>query len=161
MALIVIEVVTLSSGRSLQQEPHVVEGVDGDADLAHLALGARVVGVVPHLGREVEGARQAGLTGAQEELEPLVGGLGRPKPGVLAHGPQPAAVHVGMDPAGIRIAPGLTEPLGRLPSLERLGSVDRPDLDARVGAVLAFRCRRFGHEPQAKSLEEGLVAGAP
>ena len=47
----------------VEQQPHVLERVDGHADLADLALGAGVVGVVAHLRRQVEGARQAGLAG--------------------------------------------------------------------------------------------------
>ena len=69
--------------------------VDGHADLADLALGARVVGVVAHLGGQVEGARQPGLAGLEQELEALVGGLGGAEAGVLAHRPEPAAVHRG------------------------------------------------------------------
>ena len=34
-----------------QQEAHVVDRIDGDADLADLALSARVIGVVAHLRR--------------------------------------------------------------------------------------------------------------
>ena len=63
VALMVIDVVTLSRGRSGQEQPHVGQRVDGHADLADLALGAGVVGVVAHLGRQVEGARQPGLAG--------------------------------------------------------------------------------------------------
>ena len=48
-----------------EQHAHVVDRVDGHADLADLALGPRVVGVVAHLRRQVEGARQAGLAGAR------------------------------------------------------------------------------------------------
>jgi len=40
------------------------------------AFGSLVIGVEPHLGREIEGARQAGLAGGQQELEALVRRLG-------------------------------------------------------------------------------------
>ena len=43
------------------EQAHVGQRVDGHADLAHLALGPGVVGVVAHLRRQVEGAREAGL----------------------------------------------------------------------------------------------------
>ena len=39
-----------------------------------------VVRVVAHLGRQVEGTRQAGLPGVEQELEALVGRLAEPKP---------------------------------------------------------------------------------
>ena len=61
MALMVIEVVTLSIEQvGLEQDAHVGHRVDGHPDLSHLALGPRVVGVVAHLGGQVEGARQSG-----------------------------------------------------------------------------------------------------
>ena len=40
---------------------HVREGVDRDADLADLARGQRVVGVVADLGGQIEGDGEAGL----------------------------------------------------------------------------------------------------
>jgi hypothetical protein len=67
--LIVIDVVTSSSGSPRAGQPHVLERRDRDADLADFALGARVIGVVAHLGGQVEGARQSGLTGLQRNLK--------------------------------------------------------------------------------------------
>ena len=61
VALIVIEVFIPASGMSVEQRPHVADVADRDADLADLAAGERVVGVVAGLGRQVEGDRQAGL----------------------------------------------------------------------------------------------------
>ena len=63
--LIVIDVVTFSSGRPAKQQSHVLDRVDRDTDLADLALGARVVGVVAHLCGQVERARQPGLAGVR------------------------------------------------------------------------------------------------
>ena len=51
---------------AVEQHPHVVDRVDRDADLADLAVGERVVGVVAHLGRQVEGHRQPGLPGREQ-----------------------------------------------------------------------------------------------
>ena len=87
--LIVIEVVTSSSGRSGEQVTHVLERRDRDADLADLTLGSDVVGVKAHLGRQVKGARQSGLTGFEEELEALVRWLRRcriPRTGAWSRG---------------------------------------------------------------------------
>ena len=94
-------------------------------DLAHLALRAGVVGVVAHLGGEVEGARQAGLAGVEQELEALVGGLGRAEAGVLAHGPQAAPVHVGTDAPGVGVRAGFAQP-GRPGPTRRGRRVRRP-----------------------------------
>ncbi len=124
----------LVQGQVGEQQAHVGEGVNGHPHLAHLALGARVVRVEPHLGGEVEGTRQSRLPCAQEELEPFVGVLGRAEPGVLAHGPQPAPVHAGVDATRVRLAPGLAEPALRIPALEIGGPVHGPYLDARIRA---------------------------
>ena len=108
----------LVEGQAGQQQAHVGQRVDGHPDLAHLALGPGVVRVEPHLGGEVEGARQPGLARAQEELEALVGVLGRPEPGVLPHGPQPAPVHAGVDAPRVGRLPGLAQPAIGVPALE-------------------------------------------
>ena len=102
------------------EEAHVGQRVDGHADLAHLALGPGVVGVVAHLGRQVEGARQPGLAGLEQELEALVGLLGRAEAGVLAHRPQLRAVHLGVDAPGVGERPRLAQLRGRVPALEVL-----------------------------------------
>ena len=61
VALMVIEVETLPSGMPSKSTLHVVERVDGHADLAHLAAGAGCVGVVAHLRGQIEGDGEAGL----------------------------------------------------------------------------------------------------
>ena len=100
VALMVIEVDTLSSGRPSSSRRMSLEGGDGHPGAPHLALGQRVIRVAPHLGGQIEGHRQAGLPGGQQPLEAGVGGLGRAEAGVLAHGPQPAPVHGGLHAAG-------------------------------------------------------------
>ena len=165
MALMVIEVVTLSSGQTGQQQAHVGHRVDGHPDLAHLALRARMVRVVAHLGGQVEGARQPGLARAEQELEPLVGRLGRAEPGVLAHGPQPAPVHVGPDPPGVGVPAGRAQLLVGVPALEVVRPVDRADLDARIGEPLvvgpagrALRCH--GHRLRGRRASGRSRSGA-
>ena len=99
MALMVIEVVTFSSGMSFNRSLHVGERGDGDADLADLARGHRVVGVVADLGRQVEGDGEAGLALVEEVAVAAVRLLGVAEAGVLAHRPEAAAVHRGLDAA--------------------------------------------------------------
>ena len=84
--------------------------------LPDLALGPGVVRVVAHLRGQVEGAGEAGLAGVEEELEALVGGLGRAEAGVLAHGPQLRAVHLGVDATGVGERPGLAQLDRRVPT---------------------------------------------
>src|SRR5262245_40446882 len=55
-----------------------------------------MVGVVPHLRREIERDGQTRLPGLEQMMKPDVRLFGRSEPGILAHGPQPATVHRGM-----------------------------------------------------------------
>ena len=74
--LTVIDVVTSSSGMPSKSALHVVERRDRDALAADLAARARVVGVVAHERRHVEGGREAGLPLREQEVEARVGVLG-------------------------------------------------------------------------------------
>ncbi len=76
---------------------HVIHGIDRHADAADFAVRARAVGVDAHLRGQIERDRQSCLSVVQQQAKPPVGLLGRAEPGVLAHGPQPAAVHRGLD----------------------------------------------------------------
>ena len=89
-ALIVIDTVTSPRSMPGEQRLHVVERVDRDALAADLAQRSRVVGVVAHQRRHVEGGRQPGLAVVEQVAEALVGLLGGAEAGELAHRPQPA-----------------------------------------------------------------------
>jgi len=78
---------------------HVLESADGDADLADLGGCQRVVGIIADLRGQVEGDAQACLSLFEEIAVTPVGLFGGGEAGVLAHGPEPAAVHGGMDAA--------------------------------------------------------------
>ncbi len=62
----------------VEQDAHVIDRVDGDAYLADLTVGQRVVGVVAHLGRQVEGNRQPRSARGQQLPVPLIGRCGSP-----------------------------------------------------------------------------------
>ncbi len=121
VALMVIEVETRSSGMPVQQQAHVVQGVDRHPDLAHFTRRHRMVGVVTHLGGEIEGHREPGLSVLEEVLEPAVGLGGVAEAGVLPHGPHAAPVHGGVDAASER----------RLARFAEIGSRDRSRGDPR------------------------------
>src|SRR6185312_11009703 len=87
----------------LEQQFHVVEGVDGNAGLPHLALRERVVAVVADLCWKVEGDAQAHDALAEEVVVARVAFFGGGKAGILSHRPQLAAVHVGLDAPGIGV----------------------------------------------------------
>ena len=109
MALIVIEVLTSPSGSPSSRTRHVGEARDRDADPAHLPLRLAGVGVVAHLGRQVEGDRQPGLALLEQVAEAPVRLLGGREAGVLAHRPEAAAVHRRLDAAGERVLAGRPE----------------------------------------------------
>jgi hypothetical protein len=75
-------------GNAFEQASHVAEMGDRHADLAHLAAGENVIGVVARLGRQVEGDRQAGLTLGEVPPIKLVGGRGRRVPRIGAEQPR-------------------------------------------------------------------------
>ena len=83
----VIEVFISVERDAVEQRPHVAEVADRHADLADLAAGQLVVGVVAGLGRQVEGDRQAGLALGQVAPVERVGLGRRGVPGVGAHHP--------------------------------------------------------------------------
>ena len=102
-ALIVIEVETRSSGIPSKTVSMSASESIATPDLAHLAGGALVVGVEAHLGGQVERGGEARLALGEQELEALVGRLGRAEPGVLADRPRPRAVHRRLDAARERV----------------------------------------------------------
>src|SRR5205823_869345 len=78
----------------IEQDLHVRDRVDRDAGPAHLALRARIVGVVPELRRQVERDRQPVLPALEQVSVARVRLLGGGESGVLADRPRPPPVHV-------------------------------------------------------------------
>ncbi len=60
-----------------------------------------MIGIVAHERGQVEGGGEAGLALREEIAEALVSVLGGTEAGELPHGPEAAAVHRGMNAAGI------------------------------------------------------------
>ena len=85
----------------IEQQFHVGDGSDGDAHLSHFAGGERMVGVHAHLRGQIEGDGESGGALRQQVAVALVAFLGGAEAGVLAHGPQPLAVHVFIDTPGV------------------------------------------------------------
>ena len=92
-----------------EERLHVGERVDRDALAADLAERPRVVGVVAHQRRHVEGRREAGLAVLEQVAEALVRLLGRAEAGELAHRPELPAVHRRVDAARERVHAGVAE----------------------------------------------------
>ena len=91
----------LVQANAVEQSFHVGQRRHRDAAGAELTVGPRVVGVVPIEGGHIEGYREASLPLLQQELEPLVGFLGTPKPGEHTESPQAAPVAGIMDAAQV------------------------------------------------------------
>ena len=122
-----------------KQNLHILERADRGAALAHLAFRQRVIGVVAHQRRQIEGDRESGLALFQQVMIAAVGLLRRGEAGELAHGPELAAIHVAVDAARVR------EIAGRfwLESRQILGPVDGPDGHAADRSELARRGKRL------------------
>jgi hypothetical protein len=131
---------------AVEQPVQVLDGVDRHAGLADLALGAGVVGVQAHLGRQVERDRQAGLAVLQEIAEAPVRLLRGRHAGVLPHRPQAAAVHRRMHAAGERRGARPAEVSLGVEALQIGRRVDGLQLDAGVGPPvrLAHLAQRTG-----------------
>src|SRR5438094_108490 len=80
---------------------HVLQRVDRDPAVAHLAFAQRIVGVVTHQGGHVEGHRQAGLALREQELIAAVRLFGGTVTGELTDGPELPTIHGRIDPARV------------------------------------------------------------
>ncbi len=113
---------------AVEQDLHVLDGVDRHAGLADVADDARMVAVVAAVGGEVEGDRQPCWPGGQRLAVEGVRLLGGREAGVLADRPGPAGVHRRARAAGegreARQGAGVLEPF------EVGGGVERLDGDA-------------------------------
>src|SRR5439155_5524353 len=92
---------------AVEQTLHVGQRGDGHAGATHFARRQRMVRIHPHLGGKIEGHREAGSTLRKQVPVTLIAFFGAPEAGILAHGPEPLAVHVGIDAASVRKLAGL------------------------------------------------------
>mmetsp|Transcript_40575 Transcript_40575/g.96083 ORF Transcript_40575/g.96083 Transcript_40575/m.96083 type:complete len:549 (-) Transcript_40575:32-1678(-) len=118
---------------AVEEDLHVLDGVDGDAGHAHVSADARVVRVVPAVGREVEGDREPLSARGDRPLVERVRLLGSGEASVLPDSPRAVRVHGSVRPARVGVLPGeevADVVLGRLDVRPR---VDRLDRDALGG----------------------------
>jgi hypothetical protein len=88
---------------------HVVERVDRNSLATHLAERSRMIRVVAHQRRHVEGRRKPGLPVLEQVAEALVRLGRRPETRELAHRPQSPAIHRRIDAARERVDAGVAE----------------------------------------------------
>ena len=132
----------------VEQDAHIVDRVDGDAHLADLAVGERMIGVIAHLGRQIERNRQTRRAGSQQLPVALIALDGGAEPRVLAHCPRPTGVHRRVDTARVRELPGNTQFFLGLPAVERLRTVDRRKRQPRLRQP-ALRISHCSHAPES------------
>ncbi len=91
----------LVEGDAVEEDLHVLDGIDGHAGLADVAQDPGIVRVVAAVGGQVEGHGDALTTGGQGLAVEGVGFFGGGEAGVLADGPRPHGVHGGLGTAQI------------------------------------------------------------
>ena len=119
---------------AVEQRRHVLDRVDRHADAADLAGGERVIGVVADLRRQIEGDAQAADALREQVAIAAVRLRGRPEARVLAHRPEPAAIHGRLDAAGVRELARHPEVAGRV----EVGQVGRGQ-EGWLGVAAAHR----------------------
>ena len=134
-----------------QELLHVLDCVDGDAGPSDLALRHRMVGVVSHLGRQVEGDRQPRLPLAEEVAQAPIGPGGVAEAGVLPNGPEAAPVHGRLHAAGERGG-------AREPQVLRVG--DLLDVDRRVEPLDRDPAVRLEPRAALRQTREGFAQRA-
>ena len=137
VALIVIDVETRAERNAVEQLRHVVDRVDRHADPADLAGRERVIRVVAHLRRQIERDAQAGHPLVEQVAIAPIGLRGGAEARVLAHRPQPAAIHRRLDAAREGKRAGKAELVWRIPALERVGIENRTEASVTVGLLSA------------------------
>jgi hypothetical protein len=130
-----------------EQDLHVGEARDRDADAADLAGRFGRVRVVAHLRRQVERHREARLALLEQVPEPAVRLLGGGEAGVLAHRPEPAPVHRRLDPAREGHLTRVAEVSLDVEARDVLGAVQVVDLDPGGGLE---RISPLGGAPQRR-----------
>src|SRR5262245_55243281 len=122
----------------MEECSHVVDRVDRDANTPDLAEAARVVGVAPHLRREIERDREAGLTLPEQISVAFVRLRRRAEARILAHRPEPAAVHVRLHAAREGWGARDAEVADGVEARDVVGAVERGGVDP-TGEVLHTR----------------------
>ena len=80
---------------AVEQDFHVLDGIDRHARLADIAFDPGMIAVIAAMGGKIERHRQAHLPRLQILAVEEIGFLGGGKTGILADGPGPAGIHAG------------------------------------------------------------------
>ncbi len=116
---------------AIEQALHVLDRIDRDADFSDFADRQRMVGIEADLRGQVEGNRKSGGAVGQQIFVAFVGFLGVAHAGVLAHGPEAAAVHGGLHAASEGIFAGIADVAFLVSAVQIGGCVQRADWNVR------------------------------
>ncbi len=117
------------------------------------------VGVVAHLGREVERDREPGLALLQQVPETAVGVGGVGEARVLAHRPEPAAVHGRLHAPGEGELPGMADVAVLVDVGDVGGRVEIGDLDVARAAEVRAPFGVLGESPGAGRRAPAVATG--
>src|SRR5439155_11441321 len=101
---------------AVEQPLEIVDAVDRDTSSPDFSFRPGMIGVVSHLRRQIERDRETSLADLQQMMEPVVSLFGRSEPRVLAHRPQPGAIHRRIWTARERRLTGQTEAVLHFPA---------------------------------------------
>src|SRR5260370_8347228 len=99
-----------------------------------------MIRIAAHLRRQVERNRKPGLTLLEQVTVAAIGFLRAAETRVLAHRPQPSAIHRRLHAARKRILAGKADLVHKVEAVQVVGIVSAFDLDSRAGdeIFLAF-----------------------
>ena len=101
MALMVIDVEICGQVNAIEEPLHVFDRIDGHADFADFSDGQRIVRIEADLRRQIKRHREPSRPIGEQIFVALVRLFGVAHAGVLAHGPEAAAVHRGLHAARV------------------------------------------------------------
>ena len=123
---------------AVEKREHVFEGIDGHADFADFSLRQRMIGIHADLRGKIESDGEAGLSLFEQIAIAAIGFDGGAEAGVLAHGPEAAAVHRGIDAARERKLARVAEVALGIESGEIFGRDDGFHRQTRGGGGFAL-----------------------
>src|SRR5260370_32811119 len=100
-----------------------------------------MIRISPHLRRQVERNRKPGLTLLEQVTVTAIGFLGAAEARVLAHRPQPSAIHRRLHPARKRILAGKADLVHKIDAAQVVAIVSTFDLDPRAGDEILLALR--------------------
>ena len=143
---------------AVEQDLHVLDRIDRNTRLSDITLHARMVGVVPAVGGQIEGHGKALLTGGEISPVERIGLLGRGEARILADGPWSAREHGG--PRTPQEGSESRQPLRESGITDVRARIERLDVDAfrrclhmPVGVAAIFMARALGPFGQVRNRE--------